>query len=264
MEVEEIGIDRIDVSRFNTRKDLQAGGEDAGLQDLAQSISRNGLLQPITVRPARNGRWELIAGQRRYLATKSLGLKTIPAIVRNDVTDTNVTSISLIENVHRADMAPLDKAQAFLRLVEELGSVQAVGKETGFGEQTIRKYLDLTRLPAALQSKLSTKEGPIGVDALSRLARDFPDEADAMAAYEQIQGFRAGVQAEILARSEGDLGRLEGFAAQAHEGLFNMRQCRDGFCFYMDATTKEAFRGAIISEHLSIRKLVDGLGLRPQ
>ena len=264
MEVQEIGIDQIDVSRFNTRKDLQAGGEDAGLQELAESISRNGLLQPITVRPAPDGRWELIAGQRRYLATKSLGLKTISAIVRNDVSDTNATSISLIENVHRADMAPLDKAHAFLRLVEELGSVQAVAKQTGFGEQTVRKYLDLTRLPAVLQSKLSTKEGPIGVDALSRLARDFPDDADAIAAYDRIQGFRAGVQAEILARSEGDLSRLEDFATQAHEGLFNLRQCRDGFCFYMDRTTKEAFQQAIVGERLSVRKLVDGLALGPR
>src|SRR3989442_14552422 len=121
--VRNVPLNQLYISPLNTRKDLRAGGEDSSLQDLAQSIAQVGLLEPITVRPTSEGGWELIAGQRRYLACKSLGWQTIPAVVRDQLDDVAATSVSLIENVHRADMAPLDKAHAFLRLIEDHGSL---------------------------------------------------------------------------------------------------------------------------------------------
>ncbi len=105
MEVREIEADRVSVSAQNTRKKLEPGQEDSSLDDLARSIQEKGLLSPILVRTAEAG-FELIAGQRRLLACRKLGWGTIPAIVRTDLDDADATAISLIENVHRADMHP--------------------------------------------------------------------------------------------------------------------------------------------------------------
>ena len=121
MEVREIEIDRITVSAQNTRKKLDAGQEDSSLEDLANSIREKGLLSPIVVRIIGAGTYKLIAGQRRLLACRKLAMHSIPAIVRTDLDDTDAAAISLIENVHRADMDPLDKARAFQQLSEHYG-----------------------------------------------------------------------------------------------------------------------------------------------
>ncbi len=261
VEIRDLPIADIQLSRFNTRKDLSAGNEDSSISDLAKSIQSRGLLNPVTVRSAGAGLWELVAGQRRLAACKQLGWAHIPAIVRRDVKDDEATSLSLIENVHRADMHPLDKANAFLLLAESVGSVTAVAKETGFSEATIRKYLDLGRLPKQLQQELSTSHGPIGVDALSTLVRRFPDESDQLAAFAEVRGFTRDVQQEILRRSEGDLGRVVELAEEAREGLFSLRTCRDGFCFSMDEHTKNAVRSSIVDGHLSVPSLVKRLAM---
>ena len=103
----------IQLSEFNTRKDLNAGTEDAGLDDLANSIRKNGLLNPITVVRNQDSTYSLIAGQRRFLATQKLGWEKIHAIIRDITDDTDATIVSLVENVHRADMNPIDKARAY-------------------------------------------------------------------------------------------------------------------------------------------------------
>jgi ParB family chromosome partitioning protein len=80
---------------------------------LALSIREKGLLSPITVLKNYDGTFDLIVGQRRFLACKQLGWKTIPAIIREEMDDTDATVSSLVENVHRADMSPIDKARAY-------------------------------------------------------------------------------------------------------------------------------------------------------
>lgn len=77
MNIREIPLDEIEVSKFNTRKDLQGGTEDSTIEDLAQSINEKGLLSPVTVRQLPTGRYELIAGQRRFLACKKLEKSSI-------------------------------------------------------------------------------------------------------------------------------------------------------------------------------------------
>ncbi|MCS7001172.1 MAG: ParB/RepB/Spo0J family partition protein, partial [Candidatus Kapabacteria bacterium] len=103
MIVHEIPIQDVDVSEFNTRKNLADGQYDSTIEDLAKSIEKQGLLSPITVFRKPDGRYSLIAGQRRLLACKQLGWPTISAIVRESMTDADATAISLVENVHRAD-----------------------------------------------------------------------------------------------------------------------------------------------------------------
>jgi ParB family chromosome partitioning protein len=117
-QVLQVPLDRLRVSAANTRKDTDAGQEDASITGLAQSIRQQGLLNPLTIRPLGDGTYEIIAGQRRYLACRELGLATVAAIVREEVSDTSAVALSLIENVQRADMHPLDKARAYQDLKE--------------------------------------------------------------------------------------------------------------------------------------------------
>lgn len=101
------------MSVLNTRKDLQAGSEDSGLDELAASIRGQGLLNPLILRPRDDGRHEIVAGQRQYLACRRLGMKTVVAVVKLDMDDDEVVVTSLVENVHRAEMNPMDKARAY-------------------------------------------------------------------------------------------------------------------------------------------------------
>ena len=101
METTELDLESIRVSDFNTRKDTDAGTEDVGLADLANSIRELGVLQPVIVRRVSDGFYDLVADQRRLLACQKLGLSTIPATIRDDLNDTDSTVVSLVENVQR-------------------------------------------------------------------------------------------------------------------------------------------------------------------
>lgn len=105
---------------------------DETIKELAESIEKNGLLQPIVVRPMADGKYQIIAGERRYRAFKKLGKEVIPAIVR-DYKDEEVDKLQLVENVQREDLNPYDEAIAYLKLKEKYGLKQddiakAVGK----------------------------------------------------------------------------------------------------------------------------------------
>lgn len=227
MEVKELPIDQVVVSEFNTRKDLAAGTEDSSIEDLATSIQEKGLLNPIMVRVGAGGKYELVAGQRRLLACKKIGMTTISALVRSQMDDADATAISLIENVHRAEMNPMDKARAFAGLRDRYsGDVQRVSKETGIGGPTVKKYLTLLSLPEAIQTRVSTTEGPARIEALSTLARTFTDQEDRLEAYNKTAGFTQDIQKQILKASGGDISRIDELVAQAQEGAFDTKYCR--------------------------------------
>lgn len=238
MEVKDIPLASVNISEFNTRKDLDAGTEDASLEDLAISIKEKGLLNPITVMKRPDGRYDLIAGQRRFLACKRNGMKNIPAIIREEMDDTDATIISLIENIHRADMAPIDKARAYKSIYTKYKDYAKVARETGVSVSTIKRYISLLELAPTIQEKLTTSEGVAGVQALSKLAETFSkDEQEKV--LKEIGGFKQNIQLEILKRSQGDVGKIGELRAQAMEGLFNMVQCREGLCMSMPENLKE-------------------------
>lgn len=237
MEIQEIPLADIDISKFNTRKDLNAGMEDSTLDDLATSIKEKGLLSPITVLQRKDGRYELIAGQRRFLACTKIGLAKVPAIIRNDLNEIDATIVSLVENVHRADMNPIDKANAFGKIYEKYNDYSKVAKETGISVPTIRRYMSLLDLVPALREKITTYDGAAGVSALATLAKTFSDK-DQVAAFEEIGGFKQSIQLEILKRSGGDLGKLSELKEEAMEGAFDTMTCREGLCFDMPEELK--------------------------
>jgi ParB family chromosome partitioning protein len=246
MEVKDIKLSIINLSEFNTRKDLDAGTEDSGIDDLANSIKEKGLLNPIIVKQNKDGTYSLIAGQRRFLACKKLGLETIPAIIRDFEDDTDATIISLIENVLRADMNPIDKARAYQRILEKYKDLDRVAKETGVSITTIRKYIKLLSLSPSLQEKLSTTEGPAGIGTLSKLADIFAiDEQEEV--LERIRGFAQPIQLEMIKRSGGDIFKLDELRKQALEGAFDTHLCTglDDCPFIPDElinTVKQAIR----------------------
>jgi ParB family chromosome partitioning protein len=216
------------VSSLNTRTDLKAGQEDSGIDELAASIREKGLLQPITVRPASKGRYEVIIGQRRFLACKKVGHNPVPCLIRDDLDDSDAVAISLVENVHRADMNPLDKARALKSLYDRSYSYDRVSRETSWSPQTIRRYLSLLELPSEIQQKIGTAEGPAGVGALARLANTFRGQ-EAIDVYQKISGFKQSIQEEILKRSDGDISKINVLVSQAMEGAFNVRMCGGRF-----------------------------------
>ena len=246
METREIPINSIRVSNANVRKDLQAGTEDVGLRDLANSIRENGLIALITVKPLPGGLYDLVIGQRRFLACRDeLGWDTIAATVREDLDDTTAVVISLVENVQRADMAPIDKAKAFQGIYSQYGDYNRVAKETGVTTQTIRKYLRLLNLAPSLQDHLTTNDGPAGIGALSQLANTFDDPEEQEGVWEQISGLKQSLQQDIIRRSGGDLGKVPELKGEVVERDLNMRMCREGLCFTMPAEVKSQIMGLL-------------------
>lgn len=216
------------MSTLNTRTDLQAGQEDSGIDELAESIREKGLLQPITVRPSPDGRYEVIVGQRRLRACHKAGLDPVPCLVRDDLSDTDAVAISLVENVHRADMNPLDKARALKALYDRYGTYDRVARETSWSVQTVRRYMSLLDLPDQIQRTISTAEGPARVGALSRLASTFKGE-QAVEVFQKIGSFKQNIQEEILKRSEGDIATVDGLVSDAMQGAFRVRMCGGRF-----------------------------------
>lgn len=242
-----LSLSTIRVSEFNTRKDMSAGTEDADIQDLADSIRENGLLNPITVRANGDGSFDLIAGQRRFRAYQRLGWQTIPAVVRDDMDDEDARVASLVENVHRAEMDPIDKANAYKAILDHYGSEADVSRRAGVTARTVRKYLNLLELIPQLRGGLGTKHGPAGIEAMSKLAQTFSRE-DQEQALQLIGGFKQDIQIRIITESGRDLGKLAALRAQAMEGAFDTRTCHDGLCFDMPPAMK-----AEIQERLAHR-----------
>lgn len=220
----DIALDKLVVSSLNARKDLHAGQEDSGIDELASSIQQQGLLSPPIVRPTGDGRFEILVGQRRLLACRKIGLDPVPCLVRDDLGDADAVALSLVENVHRADMHPLDKAYALKALYDRYQSYDRVARESAWSVSTVRKYVQLLTLPEALQKRLGTASGPAGVGTMARLAATFRGN-DAIEVYDRIAGFTQRIQEEIIKRSEGDLEAIDQLVVEAHEGAFDVRRC---------------------------------------
>ncbi|MFW5823407.1 MAG: ParB/RepB/Spo0J family partition protein [Marinobacter sp.] len=141
-ELREIPIDLIQRGRYQPRRDM----DPAALQELADSIRQQGVMQPVVVRPVNEGRYELIAGERRWRASQMAGLDRLPAIVR-EVPDEAAIAMALIENIQRENLNPIEEAFALQRLQDEFGLTQAqVAEAVGKSRTTITNLLRLIGL----------------------------------------------------------------------------------------------------------------------
>jgi ParB family chromosome partitioning protein len=137
----------------NPRNPRRAFGE-ADLADLAQSIREHGIVQPVVVRPGGGGRYEIIAGERRWRAAQLAGLVEIPVIIR-EVDDRVALELAIIENVQRADLNPVEEAQGYQQLIDEHNYTQAdLGQVIGKSRSHVANTLRLLKLPDSIRDML--------------------------------------------------------------------------------------------------------------
>ncbi len=145
--IREIPINEIDPNPFQPREKFA----DESLEELALSIKTHGVLEPIILR-AKGKRYEIIAGERRYKASKLAGLKTIPAIIKN-YNDLKTMEIALVENLQREDLNPLEQAKTFMKLIKEFKLTQEeVARRTGKSRSAITNTIRLLNLPEEIQA----------------------------------------------------------------------------------------------------------------
>jgi ParB/RepB/Spo0J family partition protein len=164
MEVANIEMIKLYVSNINVRKTLTSEEDETGISDLVNDIHTNGLINPITVR-LNNNKYEIIAGQRRYLATKLLNKTHIPCNILN-VDSQKAEEISLVENVQRNQMTTIDKVKAYSKLYDVYhGDIDKVTSVIHISKSTIRKYLKISKLPEEILDLLDTNsENKITID----------------------------------------------------------------------------------------------------
>jgi ParB family chromosome partitioning protein len=149
-----VPIEHLRPGRFQPRRQI----DDAGLDDLAQSIAAKGILQPILVRATDDGAFEIIAGERRWRAAQRARLHEVPVVVRA-LSDREAMEIALIENLQRQDLSPLDEAEGYRRLMEEYGHTQdALAAAIGKSRSHVANTLRLLALPEGVKAMLDRGE----------------------------------------------------------------------------------------------------------
>jgi ParB family chromosome partitioning protein len=183
--------------RPNPYQPRQAFDEEA-LVELADSMQRSGLLQPVVARPAANGAYELVAGERRWRAAQRLGWTEIGAVVR-EVDDQTLLTLALVENLQRDALSPIDEASGYQRLIDEFGVSQAaVGELVGRDRSTVANALRLLKLPASVQEMLHDGRLSVG-HARALLAFEDGNKIERLA--------RTAVEQELSVREVEELAR---------------------------------------------------------
>jgi ParB family chromosome partitioning protein len=173
-----IPIDMIDPNPYQPRGQIK----ENELAELAQSIATHGVLQPIVVRPL-NGRYQLIAGERRWQASRQTGLMTIPAIVKN-CTEREMLEFALIENIQREDINAIDAARAYQRLSQEFDLTQEeLSQRVGKSRSAVANTMRLLDLPEEVQSAII--EGHVS-EGHGRALLGAPDSSSLMAVYRRV------------------------------------------------------------------------------
>jgi ParB family transcriptional regulator, chromosome partitioning protein len=172
----EIPLDHIERNPFQTRTRF----DEAQLTELTQSIAASGVVQPIVVRPLSEGRYQLITGERRWLASRKAGKATIPAIVRQ-ASDEQTLEMTIVENLQRADLNPMEQARAYQRLSHDFKMTQEqMATRTGKERASVANFLRLLRLPEPIQYKVESGDLSFG-HARTLLALDSPESITAAA-----------------------------------------------------------------------------------
>ncbi|WAA09539.1 nucleoid occlusion protein [Fervidibacillus albus] len=152
--ITQIPISRIRPNRYQPRTIF----DEEKIHELAKTIHTHGIIQPIVVRKVEGDFYEIIAGERRFRAVKTLDWETVPAIIR-DMNDKETASMALIENLQREELSPIEEAIAYQKLIDIHGLTQeALAQRLGKGQSTVANKLRLLKLPEKVQEALLNKE----------------------------------------------------------------------------------------------------------
>src|ERR1051325_7171694 len=169
---QEIPVDSIDPNPYQTRRRIN----EAALEELTDSIRASGVIQPVVLRPTANGRYQLVAGERRWHASKRAGKATIPAVVRQ-ISDEQAMEITIIENLQREDLNPMEQARAFERLSREFALTQEqIALKTGKERASIANFLRLLKLPAGVQAHIEADRLSLGHGKVLMMLQNEPAE----------------------------------------------------------------------------------------
>ncbi|MDD4107689.1 MAG: ParB/RepB/Spo0J family partition protein [Prolixibacteraceae bacterium] len=156
--ISEVELSQIEANPFQPRSYF----DEEALEELAVSIQKIGLIQPVTLRKVSEAKYQIIVGERRCRAAKKAGLETIPAYIR-EAQDDGMLEMALVENIQREDLDPIEIALSYQRLIEECSFTQEeLSDRVGRKRSTIANYLRLLKLPAVIQKSLRQKELSMG------------------------------------------------------------------------------------------------------
>ena len=237
--------------------------DDDDLADLAASITANGVIQPILLRQTEEG-YEVIAGERRLRAATLAGLDTIPAMVR-DATDAQMLELDLIENIHRTDLNPLERAQAYESYINTFSLTQAdAAKRLSEGRSVIANHLRLLDLPSEIKQMLACGDLSMG-HARAILALP-TDDVRRKLANRAMAGRLSVREVERLVRLSLDAGRPEKKPAEKAPNILDLeKRLRDvlGTKVRIDAS-RRGHRGRITVEYYTLddfERITEKLGL---
>ena len=153
--VSQVALDLIDNDTLQPRKQFA----DDKLEELAKSIRTHGVMQPLIVARRENGRYRIIAGERRFRASRLAGLAEVPVVVREQVEDRDALEMALIENIQREDLNPMEQAAALQRLVRDYGMKQEeIAERVGKSRSAVANLMRLLNLPHAVQQMVEAEE----------------------------------------------------------------------------------------------------------
>ena len=169
-EMVEIDLDLIEPNNFQPRTSF----DEERLEQLAQSIKANGIIQPLLVRRLSTDKYQLVAGERRWRAAQRAGLHRVPCVVK-EIPEDKMLELALIENIQRQELNAIEEAQAYKRLIETLGLTQEmVAQRVGRDRTFITNYLRLLRLPEDIQRMVEAEQLSMG-HARALLGVDEPE-----------------------------------------------------------------------------------------
>lgn len=169
-EMFEIDIDLIEPNSFQPRMNF----DEERLEELAQSIRSNGIIQPLLIRRIDDGRYQIVAGERRWRAAQRAGLSKVPCIIK-EIPEEKMLELALVENIQRQELNAIEEAHAYKRLIESLGLTQEmVAQRVGRDRTFITNYLRLLRLPEDIQQLVESEKLSMG-HARALLGIDDPE-----------------------------------------------------------------------------------------
>jgi len=178
--IEQIEVAKVVKNPFQPRLNF----EPAALEELKNSISEKGLIQPISVRKLPGGTYQIIAGERRFRAVSELGYERVPAYILDVKRDEDMLELSLIENIQREDLNPIEVSLGFQRLIDECSLTQEeVAQKVGKERSTVTNFLRLLKLPQPIQESLVSRELSMGH---ARALVAIEDEAAQLAIWSKI------------------------------------------------------------------------------